>query len=88
MAMLTEVCLSCSFNKSWADAQSDPTVYQSNVVNSEHKQGKSYLGFLLAGVCRRGFGCLILVPFVLFAPTFVLNHVGRRDHPPYLGFAV
>lgn len=36
MAMLTEVCLSCPINKSWTDAQSDPTVYQSNVVNGEY----------------------------------------------------
>lgn len=41
----------------------------------------AYLALLLAGVGRRGFGSLILLPFVLFAPTFVLNHVGRRDHP-------
>lgn len=39
------------------------------------------LAFLLAGFGRRGFGCLILVPFVLVAPTFVLNCAGRRDHP-------
>lgn len=36
MAMLTEVCLSCSINNSWTNAQSDRTVYQSNVVNSEY----------------------------------------------------
>lgn len=41
----------------------------------------AYLALLLAGVGRRGFGSLILLPFVLFAPTFVLNHVGRWDHP-------
>lgn len=43
----------------------------------------SYLAFLLAAAGRRGFGCLVLVSFVLFAPTFVLNHVDRRYHPPF-----
>lgn len=42
----------------------------------------SYLALLLAAGGRRGFGGLALVPFVLLAPTFVLNHAGWRYHPP------
>lgn len=43
---------------------------------------QSYLGFLLAGVRRGGCRRLILVLFVLLAPALVLQHAGRRDHPP------
>lgn len=48
-------------------------------VEEKEQEVEQYLGFLLAGSGRGGFGCFIL--FVLFPSTVVLNGAGRGNHP-------